>query len=230
VNEEYRIVYGYLDELLRVQSKAADMYEHPGVLGAVREKFLHKQIIERSDYPSYVHTGQVIANNQNAGQHDIIIRKSGAMNPTIGGHVRIVAEECAAVIEVKSNARGVHFRDFNDKAGEMKAENPDLVCGMFCYKLGLKKRTILKRFGIDYDLEYLDFEIDTGLPVDYPNIDFVVCVDEDEEFVTRNEEQYSYNKFFYIDKNQNPDDKYDLTLQPPFSYHFLSQIQMAFYG
>lgn len=226
MNEEYQILYQYLDELLRVQSNAAEMFEHSGVMGEVREKFLIQQILERIDSPM-VSTGQVISNNRNAGQTDIIIRKRNTINPVVAGQTRITASDCSAVIEVKSTAVGTHFRDFNAKAQLIKAENPEIICGMFCYKLGLKKRNLLKRFGYNYDHEYLEFEMDSRLPLVYDHIDFVVCVDQEEESVFKRGTEYTYNKFFYLDKNQNPDSQYGLILSPPFSFYFLSQILMA---
>ena len=73
MNSEYQVLFEYLDELLRVQSKAAEMFEHSGVLGTVRENFLVQQIKERIDNP-LIHTGQVVSNGQNVGQADLIIR------------------------------------------------------------------------------------------------------------------------------------------------------------
>jgi hypothetical protein len=225
VSNEYLILYEYLDELLRVQSKAADMFEHSGVLGTVRENFLTQQIKERIDNP-LIHTGQVVSNGHNVGQADLIIRKRGTINPELGGQVRIPSVDCEVVIEVKSNARGTDFRDFNIKAQKMKEENPNLKCGFFGYKLDCRKSTILRRFGVSYDLEYLDFEHDQNLVLQYPNIDFVVCIDDNIEEVIRRGKIYDYNKFFFLSKNLEGLNKYDLILSPPFSEYFLSQIKV----
>ena len=222
MNNEYEVLYSYLDALLRLQSSAADMFEHTGVLGTVRENFLVQQIIERIDNP-LIHTGQVIANARNTGQMDIIIRKNNTINPNIGGQARIIANDCAAVIEVKSNAIGTDFRDFNNKSEQIKLENPDVICGFFCYKLNCKKETILKRFGYKYDREYLNFEIDNDSLKEYPNIDFVVCIDDKKEFVGKTD--VFYNKFFFLGKNLIENSKYDLVLVPPFSFYFLSEIR-----
>lgn len=223
MNNEYQIFYEYLDELLRVQSKAAEMFEHKGVLGKVREIFLSDQIRKRIDNP-LIHTGQIVANGKNVGQADIIIRKKGTINHEIGGQVRITANDTAAVIEVKSNARGTDFRDFNAKAQKIKAENPKTLCGFFTYMLGCKKSTILKRFGVRYDKEYLDFEYDDKLKLVYTFLDFVICIDDSKEEVFKDGVVYYYNKFFFLNRDMTGSDKFDLFLTPPFSGYLISQI------
>lgn len=226
MNEEYRILYAYLDDLLRLQSSAADTYEHFGVLGTVRENFIIQQLKDRIDNLN-IHGGQVIGNGLNAGQKDVIVRKMGTLNPDHGGQVRIIASDCAAVLEVKSNAVGTDFRDFNKKARIIKSENPKVKCGFICYKLGAKKRNILKKFGVSYDMDLLNFEISSQLPIDLGFIDFALCLDDSEEIIMRNGKEYTYNKFFFIQKNKISN-QHNLILKPPFSFYFLSEIQSAF--
>lgn len=219
---QYETLYSYLDALLRLQSDAAEMFEHTGVLGTVRENFLVQQINERVD-SVLIHTGQVISCENNAGQVDIIIRKKNTLNPAIGGQVRLVASDCAAVIEVKSNATGTDLRDFNEKSRIIKDENPNVVCGFFCYKLECKKETILKRIGYRFDKEYLGFEFNSKLVNAYPFVDFIMCIDDEEEYVGGTSD--FYNKYFFAHKNSEDITRFDLILKPPFSFYFLTKIK-----
>jgi hypothetical protein len=229
MSEDYLILYEYLDQLLRVQSTTAEMFEHKGVLGTVRENFLSQQITERIDSP-LIHTGEVTFNNGKSGQLDLIIRKSGTLNPEIGGQVRIPASDCAAIIEVKSNATGSDIRAFNIKAGEIKKDNPNVICGFFTYKLACTKRYALKKFGIIYDYDILEFDIENNVSAEYNNIDFISCLDDSVELVSRRGKDYTFNKFFFLHRSKDSTDpliEYELVLKPPFSFYFLSQIQWA---
>lgn len=227
MSNEHQILFEYLDELLRVQSKAAEMFEHKGVLGTVRENFLAQQIKERIDNP-LIHTGQIVSNGRNVGQSDLLIRRRGTINPEVGGQVRLPASDCTAVVEVKSNAKGTDFTRFDQKAALIKEENENVLCGIFTYRLECRKSTILKRFGIGYDMEYLEFEPDDRHELVYPNIDFVMCIDDSLELVFRDNEEFTYNKFFFITKNNTPGlEAYQLALKPPFSNYFLSKIGSA---
>lgn len=219
MNEEYLVLYNYLDELLKLQSRAADMFEHSGVLGTVRENFLVQQITERLDNP-LITTGQVIANGKNVGQTDIILRKRGTIDHSLAGQSRISAKDCSVVIEVKSNAKGTDIRDFNIEAGQIKDENPEVICGFFCYKLSCRKQYVLRNVGYKFDADLESFQHDKSLSDKYPNIDFIICIDDSEEF----NNEANYMKFFFLhQENQFK----NLELRPPFSGLFLSQLNRA---
>lgn len=225
-SEAYKVFYSYLDDLLRLQSKAADVYEHTCVLGSVRENFLINIIKEKIDNIN-IHSGQIIALNKNKGQADILIRKKNTINTSIGDQIRIMALDCNALIEVKSNATTTDFNNFDKKAEEIKKENKDILCGLVCYKLSCKKKYILKKFGFIYDSTILAFENEKNESKNnYKNIDFVFCMDDDFENGIKEVDNSKYNKFFYVYKNEQCNSKkYSLVISPPFTFYFLSKIQ-----
>jgi hypothetical protein len=181
------------------------------VLGAVRENFLTQMLRERIDHIK-VCTGEITSSLGELGQHDVMIRRQGSLNTELGGHIRLPATDCSAVIEVKSNAKGSEITSFDTKARDIKIDNPKALCGMVCYKLACKKETILKRFGFVYDREIEGFIKDESLGSQYENLDFILCLDDDFE----NE----YKKAFFIKRGE----EYVLYLQPPFTEYFLMEI------
>jgi len=208
-------LFSYLDDLLLLQSGAADRHNHNGVLGAVREEFL-KQVLKERVTNIQVHTGEVTAEAGDIGQQDIIVRRPGTLNTELGGHVRLAATDCSAVIEVKSNARGTEITDFDQRAGLVKSDNPEALCGIVCYKLACRKETVLRRAGFSYDRDVEGFIRDNNLQVLYTGLDFILSLDDEEE----SKDDNLYSKAFFLKR----EDDYDLFLQPPFTQYFLMEI------
>ena len=208
-------LYSYLDDLLRLQSEAADRHNHMGVLGAVRENFVVQILSERVDEIK-IHTGEVTCKAGDLGQHDIIIRQIGTVNTELGGQIRLSATDCAGIIEIKSNAKGSEITAFDKKSALVKSDNPEAVCGMVCYKLNCRKDTILKRFGFFYDEDIEGFVIGNPTSPTYNNLDFILCLDEELETKGDNE----YGKSFFLKKGQG----YELFIQPPYMKYFLMEV------
>lgn len=208
----------YLDALLRLQSQAVEEYNHKGVLGSVREEFVIQVLQDRID-DIKLHKGEVVlSNGGEAGQQDIIIRRTGSLNPVLGGQVRINACDCAGVIEIKSNAKATEITSFDKKAALIKADNPNAICGMVCYKLANKKETILKRMGFAFDPDLEAFQVNEGAELEYNDIDFILCLDEDPEVTLSSE----YTKCFFVQRGTNG--RYSLFLNPPYVKHFLMAV------
>lgn len=210
-------LYSYLDDLLRLQSEAAERHNHNGVLGEVREEFVIQVLGGRID-DIKLHKGEVVADGNDMGQHDVIIRRRGTINPEHGGQVRISASDCAGVIEVKSNAKATEIRDFDDKSRQIKSDNANAICGMVCYKLQNKKETILKRMGFHFDRDIEGFIETEDTELTYQHIDFILCLDEEYEEASG----YEYSKSFFIRKDISG--KYELFLEPPYMQYFLMQV------
>lgn len=213
-------LYLYLDDLLRLQSEAADRHNHMGVLGAVREDFVIQVLEGRIDNIN-IHNGEVVAAAGDMGQHDVIIRRQGTINPELGGQVRIGASDCSAIIEVKSNAKGTEIAAFDRKAVLIKADCPSAICGMVCYKIRNRKDTILRRSGHKVDRDIGAFFHDETLPVDYHGLDFILCLDEDEESAG----SFDYRKSFFIKRGIGG--LYNLFLEPPYMQYFLREVNAA---
>jgi hypothetical protein len=68
--------------------------------------------------------------------------------------------------------------------------------------MDIQNQTLMRRFGYNWNSEYLAFESFDSTLVQYPNIDFLICIEADEEnpendkeiFLIWNtdEEKYSY--------------------------------------
>jgi len=210
-------LFSYLDDLLRLQSVAAKRHNHKGVLGAVRENFVI-QVLSDSVDDIKLHTGEVTCALGDLGQNDIIIRQRGTLNTSFGGQIRLPAKDCASVIEVKSNAKGVEITNFNQKSASIKADNPSAICGMVCYKLNCKKETILKRMGHTFDRYMEGFELNENIELEYEHLDFILCLDE--EIEENGKSQYS--KSFFIKKGG--DGRYGLFIDPPYMEYFLMTV------
>lgn len=209
--------YSYLDDLLRRQSEAAERHNHQGVLGTVRENFVI-QVLKDSVDEIKLHTGEVTCAAGDLGQNDIIIRRRGTINTSLGGQIRLAATECAAVIEVKSNAQGSEITAFEKKSASIKVDNPHAICGVVTYKLNCKKETILKRMGYYFDSDIEAFQPSVVGAREYNNLDFIFCLDEDYE----EKNGISFKKAFFIKKNLSGN--YDLYLDPPYMQYFLMAI------
>lgn len=208
-------LFSYLDDLLRLQSEAAERHNHMGVLGAVRENFVVQILSERVDEIK-IHTGEVTCATGDLGQHDIIIRQRGTVNTELGGQTRLSATDCAGLIEIKSNAKGTEITTFDAKATLVKADNPNAVCGMVCYKLNCRKDTILNRIGFFYDKDIDGFIKGEPLSPAYSNLDFILCLDEELETKGASE----YKKSFFLKKGE----EYELFIQPPYMKYFLNEV------
>lgn len=208
-------LFSYLDDLLLLQSGAADRHNHNGVLGAVREEFL-KQILKERVTNIQIHTGEVTADVGDLGQQDIIVRRPGTLNTELGGHVRLPARDCSAVIEVKSNAKGTEITSFDKRATLIKNDSLSTLCGIVCYKLACRKETILRREGFIFDKDFEGFIKNNNIQAEYLGLDFILSLDDDEESKGDN----LYSKAFFLKREAD----YDLFLQPPFTQYFLMEI------
>lgn len=209
--------FSYLDDLLRRQSETAEMHNHKGVLGTIRENFVI-QVLKDSVDEIKLHTGEVTCAAGDLGQNDIIIRRRGTLNTSLGGQIRLAATECAGVIEIKSNAQGSEITAFENKATSIKADNPNAICGVVTYKLHCKKETILKRMGYCFDGDIEAFQATSSSVREYNNLDFIFCLDEEYE----EKGSFSYKKAFFIKKGLSGD--YDLFLDPPYMEYFLMEV------
>jgi hypothetical protein len=177
----------YLEDLLCAQYEVADIFDHHLAKGEVREDFLIK-LLEESSPHFKIHKGFLSNGTANSPQCDLMVCRPSARIRQVGSQALIDVSEQPVLIEVKGNATGTDFKEFNDKAGRTKAlcGTHDIKCGIFCYKIDLQPHNLLKRFGFRYDplhdpLGSVYFDTDTPprmpqLPIAYPNIDFAICI------------------------------------------------------
>lgn len=207
----------YIEELLLAQYNVSEIIEHMLTRGEIREDFIKDQIIKQ--FPHIKCCKGVITSasgNEQSGQLDIIIPKEGARERCLGAQHLFSCEDVSLVLEVKSAATGTHFRELNDEAKRIKSFESSSYprFGLICYNYNLTKKNLLKRFGYTYDSEIMSFEYSDQLRHEYPNIDFVLALEKDEE--------NGYSKCFFITKDV--EGEYYLNLSEPVSKHFFKLV------
>ena len=192
----------YIEELFQAQFDISEkIITHQLEKGQTREIFIKDELKKRFENIN-VKKGFVTGANrpENSSQIDILILKNGAQNRGLGDNFLYSPTDVSVLIEVKSNATGTDLNKFNDDIQKIKDQSPDSeypLFGIFCYRIALLKRTILKRFGFNYDAEndlttynLGQEEISQGdysnLELEYPNIDFILTIhrsDDGEKFI-----------------------------------------------
>lgn len=220
--EEY---YNYTEKLLNAQSDVAEVIQHMGIRGKVREYFI-KDIIEKH------FTGRIriergivnLDNQENEGQIDLILLHNDALVAAFTPEdIGANAEDCKMIIEVKTNSTSEDIEAFNKRTRIIKQNCTERtpLCGMFSYKIDILKTTLLERFGYYYDEEAEMYLLSEEPELWYPFIDFLVCIDQTEfnDFTGTSE--------FFLRKNtaQDSDGSYDLSEELPALRDFLKLIK-----
>lgn len=222
----FKEYFTYTSKLLNAQSNVAEVIQHMPTRGAVREYFI-KDIIEKHFKGANLEIlrGVVYLDNENKeGQIDLILPHKTAINASFTPeHIAYHAEDCKIILEVKTNATTDDFKAFNSRAKLIKDNCLDKqpLCGMFCYKINLLKTTILKRFGYEYDKENLIYIQNDATENDYPFIDFVVCIDQEEFEDHTNTTQFFIRK----DSSELSTGDYDLSENFPSVEDFIKMIK-----
>ncbi len=197
----------YTENLIQAQYEVSEIIKHELTKGEVREEFVMDTIQRGFGNEINLKRGFLQVAEEQSNQMDILLLKQNAPVANIGNQTIVQPENCLLVLEVKGNATGNDLKEYNDKIGIMKAMEADShpLFGIFCYKIKLVEKTILKRFGFTYDNfsgsfydEYKNDENNpennnAGLEVKYPNIDFLISIEIDEE---------GNAKQFYLRKNE----------------------------
>ena len=192
----------YTENLIQAQYSVSEIIQHELTKGEVREEFVMDTIQRGFGNEINLKRGFLQVGEEQSNQMDILLLKHNAPVANIGNQTIVQPENCLLVLEVKGNATGNDLKEYNDKIGIMKAMQADShpMFGIFCYKIKLVEKTILNRFGFSYDNfsgsfydEYNEQRGTEGIPVTYPNIDFLISIEIDEE---GNPKQY------YLRKNE----------------------------
>lgn len=177
----------YYEDLLSAQYRVSEdlVKDQHLSCGTIREEFLREILIKKR--PSiHITKGFVKKGSERSGECDQIFHHQDSPIDTIGGQLFIKPEHCKLVLEVKSNATGNDIKKTNKNFEKIKTIDSDIkpICGLFCYNTTLEKKTILKRFGWTYDKDLESWKENIALNIEYPHIDFIVCIaclEEDEE-------------------------------------------------
>lgn len=181
--ESFEQYHHYSQNLLLAQHDVSEIIKHSLTRGEVREDFIIQYLCKSiQSCEKFLRRGFInLGEQEQSRQADILLIKDFAEIIDLGsrGNVIVNPDDCLMVIEVKSTLTGTYLNDLNSEAKVLKQANPNIVCGMFAYKSELEKKTIMNRFGHDYDSEtqtYFDSDRDPT-PTFYPYIDFILLLD-----------------------------------------------------
>ncbi len=184
-----KIFAQYYEDLLRVQYRVSEFVQQHLPRGTIREDFLRDMVLKRKE-SLRGRKGIVAKNGTQSGECDLIFHEISATIMPIGDQIMIEPRHCKLVLEVKSNASGNDIKKTNENFEKIKTLDSDAKprCGLFCYNTALKKKTILNRFGWTYDKDLESWKENTTIGLEYPHIDFIVCIaclEEDEECIKK---------------------------------------------
>jgi hypothetical protein len=187
--ELFEQYHNYSQNLLLAQHEVSEIIKHNLTRGEVREDFIIQYLTKTiQNCEGHLKRGFInLGEEDQSGQADILLIKKFAETIDLGsrGNIIVNSEDCLMVVEVKSTLTGTYLNELNTEATRIKAANPNVVCGMFAYKADLEKKTIMNRFGYDYNTEtkiYFDPKEEyLQLPIWYPFVDFILLLDKLEE-------------------------------------------------
>lgn len=186
----------YSEDMLLAQYDVSKIISHELMKGEVREDFLLDTLSTCSVPKPSIVKGTISDGTNDAGQLDLILLRSHAHPRTLGGQCVVEKHDALCIIEVKGNCTGEDLRlaEKKSKVIQSLAGNSQPLYGVICYKAKLEKKTILNRFGFKYDSSnqiYVDNALIRGeqqpdwQKIDYPNLDFFVCLEENKKIFLR---------------------------------------------
>lgn len=211
--------HNYSQNLLFAQYEVSEIIKHLLTRGEVREEFIIDYLVRSiGNVSDQIQRGFIELNGaQLSAQTDILLIHPYAEKAAIGNQNIIVsAEECYMAMEVKSTLNGNHLNHLNNQSARLKAVNPKIMTGMFAYKCELEKKTILNRFGYDYDKETDTFYMspDDPSPIWYPYIDFILILDKLEPSDREDSNELFGAKQIFLQKDLEKDIYYQGTYEP----------------
>lgn len=191
----------YYEKMLKLQFEASEDIEHKLTKGELREKFLKKFFKEELVNLS-ITDGILCQGEWQSSQGDFIVLKSTARM----GNMNVYdACDCSLFMEVKSRVVTSEYQELNDRAIELKGKNEDIIVGMFSYSSRAKRKTVVEKFGFNYDRQMEMYDDYNAALDQYPNIDFYYNLNVDYE----KDEEFAYCII------KNADNKKTLFLKPP---------------
>lgn len=187
----------YDEKMLRLQYEISECFSHNLTKGEAREDFF-KEYIKRKTGNTEILKGCICKGKENSSQLDVILCCDNPIRHQIGTHYMVQAEYCAHIIEIKSKLKNSHLKKLAKVSKKLKNMNSNIKVGMFAYCLEQSQSSIVKGFGYLYDRELDMYSYDPQYVLEEnKSIDYVICIDENEEFVIVKEN----DKFeLYIDK------------------------------
>ncbi len=206
----------YYEDLLRAQYRVSEVVQQHLPRGTIRENFLRDIVLAKKE-SLRAKKGVVCKSGAQSGECDLIFYDVSATIQPLGDQMMIAPVFCKLVLEIKSNATGNEIKKTNKNFGTIKDLDPDNQprCGLFCYNTAITKKAVLKRFGFVYDEDLESWINNPSLSIQYPYIDFIVCIaclEEDEECT---------EKQFFLIKDE-ASGRFNLVLEYPIIKNFFA--------
>ena len=204
----------YSENLLMAQYEVSNIITHELMKGEVREDFLIATLESCSDPKPMLVKGTVSDGHDDAGQLDIILCRPHAHVRKLGTQCFVEKDQALCVIEVKGNCTGRDLKKTEAKAlviQRLQGEQSPQY-GVICYKMDLKMKTIMNRFGFSFDAANKTYFDNATIPneaeanwkrLEYPNLDFFVSLEDGKKVFLRKYE-ISPGKHRFIRSMQSP--------------------------
>jgi len=135
------------------QYDVSEIISHELMKGEIREDFLISTLESCSEPKPCFVKGTLSDGNNDAGQLDIILCRPYSHLRRLGAQCFVEKNDALCVIEVKGNCTGIDLKDAMTKAVAIRnfqgLTTP--LYGVVCYKVALKLKTIMNRFGYSFD-------------------------------------------------------------------------------
>ncbi|MEO6037157.1 MAG: DUF6602 domain-containing protein [Saprospiraceae bacterium] len=210
----------YCETLLMAQFNVSKLIDHPRWQGDVREEFLMDLVTKLFNGACKLEKGFLYVDADTHDQDmDIFVRRKNAVGHPFGQASGMSPEDTHLIIEVKSTAEKDHLAELNDKIDKIQqqCEQERPYVGMFCYKMGFAKQNMLRWFGYRYDRAGKMYVKDDSLTLEYPFIDFFICIDRTDKAAAANQ--------VFIQKNNQHDGTYILSYNYPLMNDFVRMLQ-----
>ncbi len=210
----------YAETLLMAQFDVSKIIDHPRWQGDVREEFLMDMVTKLFNGEYKLEKGFLYVDADTHDQDmDIFVRRKGAIGHPFGSGSGMNPEDTHLIIEVKSTAEKAHLAELNDKIDKIQRQCPGErpYVGMFCYKMDFAKKNLLKWFGYRYDRAGMMYVQDVSLILEYPFIDFFICIDRNNKGVAANQ--------VLVKKNNSGNGTYILSYTYPLMDDFVRMLQ-----
>lgn len=162
----------YLQEMLKMQFQVSDIINHKPTKGQLREKFIHRMVIEEFPWLR-LESGILYCGDWQSTQADFLWLTNTAR---IGNCKMYNLNECKMFMEIKSCAKAPEFRAINKTAEQLKKRHSTkfpIRVGMFCYSTNATEQTVLKKFGFSYDRELEGYRTYQSHLDQMKNVDFM---------------------------------------------------------
>jgi uncharacterized protein DUF6602 len=186
----------YSEDMLMAQYDVAEIISHELMKGQIREDFLITTLASCSEPSLYFVKGTLSDGDNDAGQLDVILCRPHSHLRKLGTQCFVSKSDALCVIEVKGNCTG---KDLNKAAKksttirQLKGEGTPLY-GVICYKVALDLKTIMNRFGYDFDSTNNTYFDSATIPketevnwrkIEYPDLDFFVSLEDGKKVFLR---------------------------------------------